>query len=424
MPAGKKKQGKKTGMGGGSATPPTPPTIPSGAQPPAQPPLPPIIQRVQTQTEVEDVKTYPLLYWFALGGLAALWFLLGLIFIGQTFNAVGYEWNTELLIWIFGILHFAAGIRVIDANRIGGIFVLGWPTCQITGQLLCVPPGLLWMKDEEILTKEMEIPAEPENIWREEAAPPADRPNLRPPIRITFAEGKDKDDPLQRRVTEEVSFFVRLRIEKFFNFYVRIGEMNEAKHQLEDVGVSYLAEVLPGHTLSEAIKKVGDYSGQLKERLVEATIGWGAKVVTARVKQFPFSRSLNAAIQKMAEETAGKRAAIIKAEGEKQKLTLEGKGAANAVQAGIDARTNGYKKMAKDLGVHGKDVLGVETARAIGGSESTKIIVGTGGFADLIGAGVAIADTVKGSPAKTPTSAPSQGGAPGAMPPATPGDSS
>ena len=259
---------------------------------PRTPPPPP--RGRKQSAEEKDVIAYHNLYLRGLAVLFAAYLIVGMVFaiFVPKITIVESSANTGYLLWELGILHFIAGIRIVDANKIGGIFLLGWMTREVTATIVCVPPGIFWLITEDILTKEMEIPAEPENIWREEATPPKDRPEVRPPIRITFKEDPaNKGDPLARRVTEEVSFFVRLRVEKFFNFYVRIGKMDEARHQLEDVGVSYLAEVLPQHTLSEAIMKVREFSdgpGALHDRLVKATRSWGVKVVTARVKQFPF----------------------------------------------------------------------------------------------------------------------------------------
>ncbi len=364
--------------------------------------VPPVIP----SPEEEDVVTHPSLYLISLAILAGIYLVLGLTlsFFGPTWIIAGSTANVGYLVWEIGLLHFLAGIRIVDANRIAGIFVLGWMTKEVSGTIICVPPGPFWVIQFDALTKEMEIPAEPENIWRGEGNPPADRRELRPPIRITFAEGENKDDPLERRVTEEVSFFVRIRVNQFFNFYRRIGSIEEAKHQLEDVGVSYLAEVLPQHTLSEAITKVKDYSAELDRRLKEATKGWGATVVTSRVKQFPFSRSLNTAIQKMAESTANKRAAIIQAQGEEEKRALEGLGTGRGARSELEQRAMGMKRMARELDSDsGRLILGAETARLIGQGGSTKLIVGAPGVREIIGLGAAIAESVQPTPpAPTP----------------------
>jgi len=48
-------------------------------------------------------------------------------------------------------------------------------------------------------------------------------------------------------------------------------------------------------------------------------------------------------------------------------------------------------KMADEMKVDGKDIVGAETARKIGESPSTKIVLGTQGLSELIGAGATIA---------------------------------
>lgn len=352
-----------------------------------------------TTSDVDDeVVNYPALYYLGLFTLFGIYFLTGLFLLlsGLEISALDSTAKVGYLVWEVGVIHFLLGIRIVDANQIGGVFLLGWMTEEVSGTIVCVPPGPFWLITLPLLTQEMEIPAEPENIWRGEDPPPAGRPELRPPIRITFAEGENKDDPLQRRVTEEVSFFVRLRIERFFPFYVRVGSIEEAKRQLEDTGVSYLAEVLPHHTLSEAIKRVVDYSRELKSRLDAAVESWGVRIPTARVKQFPFSKSLNTAIQQMAESSAKKIATITAAEGEREKRTLEGAGSAAAEKALLDARTEGLRRRKDDLGItDGAVVAGIEAAERIGQGASTKIIVGAAGIKEIIGLGAAVAEGTK-----------------------------
>lgn len=378
--------------------------------PPQNPRGPTPTFTVPSDDDQGDVITHPSFYYIGLAALGGFYAVVGLIlaFFGPTIPLGGETYNSGYVLWIVGVTHFAVGFTIVDANRIGGVFVLGRMTIEASGTFLIVPPGLMWFISLPILTQEMEIPAEPQNIWRGEGPPPAERPELRPPIRITFAEGGDKDDPLQRRVTQEVSFFVRLRVDKFFNFYTRIGTIEDAKHQMEDVGVSYLADVLPQYTLSEAIKKVTKFSEELERQLEEATLGWGAKILMARVKQFPFSKSLNEAIQRMAESSATKIATITESEGDRERRANEGVGDGRAAHARLKGRGDGLKEMAQTLGVDGKDILAAETARDIGQSPSTKIIVGADGLRQLVGAGAAVAETFTGraTPAQNPPQTP------------------
>jgi len=85
-----------------------------------------------------------------------------------------------------------------------------------------------------------------------------------------------------------------------------------------------------------------------------------------------------------------------KAEGDRDKKTLEGQGDAAAEKAVLDARTAGLKNMMSELGVKGEVVMGSETARAIAASQNQKIIIaGSGGFADLVGVAVATGEALK-----------------------------
>lgn len=372
------------------------------------------------------VDASPRLYGWGLVGLAIAWLLIGLIFIGQTFNAMGQEWNTGILIWVFGLLHFAAGVRIIGPNDFAAILVLGYPTIVVTGRLIVVPPGIFLLVLFTRQTTQNELPAEPDKIFRDEdkqAVPEG----MKPPIRITFANPDPKDikaktvdpsDPLEQRTTNEVSIFVRWRIIEPWDFYVNIGNIDEATRQLEDTSVRFLQEKLTKMTPSQAFKSLHEINEELDNLIRKKTDSWGIQLIDASIKLIGLSRSLNTSIQAIAQSKAAKQSAIITAEGEEQKLTLEGQGRANAVQAEIDARTKGMKKMAGDLDVDEELIVGAEMARAIGQSPSEKIIIGTQGFTELVGIGKAIAGISGNRPAATPGT-PGQPGAP--APAGTPG---
>lgn len=391
----------------------TTPATPSESVPSENPLLARLSDTAETVEEQADVPTYPRYYWTILTLLALTYITLGgLVFYFVPSLQIGSRpLYPGVLILLGGVLHFIAGLKIVPENQIYLIIVLGTITKQVTSALVCVPPGLFWFVPYPTETKDMEIPADPQHIWRGTDPPP--EAHMRNPIRITFRGERGSSDPLEQRVTEEVVPIIRLRIDNAANFRVRIGTLEEAKRQLEDVTVSVLAEVLPYLTLDEAIKNIAPISALLQKRLRDSTRGWGAFVVMARVKQFPFTKSFNKAIQQIAESVAQKQTTINNAEAAERDLTLRGQGKANAVLSDLNARTTGLTQMAQQMGVGPETVLGSMTARSIAEGPNNLIIAGTDGFAGLMGVVAAGAEALKknSSPA-TSTTSPANGDTP------------
>lgn len=347
-----------------------------------------------TDSGESHVQTSPVLYWIGLAVVFFLWLFAGLLLSYQGDVAVGL--NSGYLTWIVAAWYFILGIRVINPSKIAGVLVLGKPTIVVSGGLVLVLPGIFKLVDFPRGTIEMELPAEPQDIFRNEDTQEVPK-GKRPPNRITFANADfskddvDKNDPLNHRVTIEVSTFTRWRIRDFWDFYIRIGSTDEAKRQLEDMSTAMQQERLAKLTLSKTLATLDVINKDLDDHIRTRTSNWGVEMIDASIKLLGFSRSLNTAIQSVSVSKASKQSTILDAEAEERKLTLHGQGTANAVKAELDARTDGMKKMSDDLKVDGKDIVGAETARRIGESPSTKIVLGTQGLSELIGAGATIA---------------------------------
>lgn len=358
---------------------------------------------------VEHVSRYPFVYWLALLLLAGIWIAVGLYYFGTNFKITeDAALNAGILIWITGLLHFVAGYRTIEAEETAAVFILGISTIQVRGAPLVTPPGLFRVIIYSRRVVQLEVPTEPEKVYRGDETKVPD--GFKPPIRIPFANpprhdttGIDPTDPLHRRTTNEVSFFVRMIVEDVIDFHVRIGSMEEAKRQIEDMGVSLLSDTLTQLTPAMALSRLGSLSDELDNHIREKTTGWGVIVVTARIKLIELSHNLNSAIQDIAEGGAKAQATALIAEGERKRLASEGQGRADAIKSEIDARTKGMQEMAASLKIDPTDILGAETARAMAASPSDKIIVGLDGFKDLLGAAASMGSTFKKSENPDPT---------------------
>lgn len=354
-----------------------------------------------TEEEPEaPIEVYRWVYFAALAATVLIGFYIGHIFTYLTFTIGEVEWNVGYLMWTLGAFLLVTRVSVVGPENMMGIEVLGIPTIVVSGAPVIIVPVVMQALVFSRGTIQMELPDEPENIYRNEDKGPVPEGKV-PPIRITFAEGKttapnlDTDDPLNRRLTTEVSAFVRFRIERFWDFYVRIGDTVEARKQLADMTISDMQERLAQLTVAQTLLQLETLNEAFDELIRNNTQHWGIELIDARIKLLGLSHKLNESIQSISENTAKKQATILTAEGEERKRTLEGQGAANAVGAEILARAEAMKTMAGDLGIAGKDVLGAETARTIGSSPSSKIIVGADGMRELAGLGAVLGAAMK-----------------------------
>jgi regulator of protease activity HflC (stomatin/prohibitin superfamily) len=390
---------------------PTSPAVPVG--PPAAPPpgaptgtTPPAASSPDPVDVEAPITVHRWAYFASLAAAVALIWFFGSFFTDLTLT-LGVEWNVGYIIWVLGLCFLLTQIRFVGPEDMLGIEVVGFPTIVVSGGPVIILPGLHELHLFPRSTIEMELPDEPENIFRNEDVEIVP-PGLVPPVRITFTLAPRDDanfnpnDPLNERITAEVPTFVRWRIRNFWDFYVRINTLTEARRQLADMVIARLQERLSQLTVAQALQQQEVINNELDNLVRKKTVNWGIELIDVRIKLIGFSHDLNRSIGGMAQAAANKRSTILEAEGTEQQLTLEGQGRANAVRTEIEARADGQKKMAQELGVTGASILAAETTRAIGESPSTKIVVGTAGIKELVGIGAAVTEAFTSTPTPPP----------------------
>lgn len=308
------------------------------------------------------------------------------------------------------LLYTAASMRIVGPTELGCRLFFGKPIDNVSSGLSFVPLGVYSLVTESRLVIQDELPAEPDKIYRGSDGDAEGRTvprelqllGMRPPIRVTFSDSNEEskkvtenngvtikaDDPYDRRLTAEVVPVVRWKIENFVDFLETIGSIDEARRQMEDVCVKTFTENLTKVSPAVALLRIKTFSEELQAAIETLTNSWAVKIESAEIKTINFSRTLNAAVQRVVEEERGRQANI-----------FAGQGLGGREQAILDGRTAGLKKMMDDLAVKGETVLGAETARAIAGegdkSSQRTIIAGSGGFADLIGAATVIGEGLR-----------------------------
>lgn len=334
--------------------------------------------------------------------VVALWNI-----FGDPFTVFGEKHRPGTMMLYALLLYTAASLRIIGPTELGCRLFFGKPIDNVSSGLTFVP---LWIFELSIETANViqdELPAEPDKIYRgsvgdekgETVPPQLQALGFKPPIRITFS-GHNKasedpeleipeDDPYDQRLTAEVVPVIRWRIKDYAAFLRTIGDIENARRQMEDTCVKTFTQRLTKVSPAVALRRMKEYGGELEEALDEVVQdSWGIDVMSAEIKAINFSRDLNKAVQRVVEEERNKMASI-----------FQGQGLGGKEQAILDGRTAGLENMKKKLKIDGEVVIGAETARAIAGegekSSQRTIIVGASGFADLIGAATAIGEGLK-----------------------------
>ncbi len=305
------------------------------------------------------------------------------------------NWNWGLTVFFAIVLYTITSFRTIGPTELGARLLFGKPIDNLSSGPVFIPFGVFTLELAPATYMQDELPSDPENIFHGEGTPP---PGKFSPIRIPFGlPTEENDDPYDHRMTQQVVPVVTWRIKDLVKFLATIGGVKEARRQLEDAAIAMLTEAFAKITPAVALKGMEGHSLALHTALSTVVLDWGIELKSAKIKAINFNHELNTAILGVPQATVTAKAAIITAEGEKQKRRLEGEGDGAAEQAVLEGRTTGLLDMVTRLGVSGSQVLGAETARGVTSSPGQKTIIAGGtGFADL----VAIAGTILGETKK------------------------
>lgn len=325
------------------------------------------------------------------------------------FVLLNTQWNPGLTLVLGLVLYTLASLRIVGPTNLGAILRFGKPILQVWPGLKFVPLVICQLVTETRNIIQNELPAEPEKIYRlkdGESAIPTELGDqgFREPTRITFADAEEVqrgDDLLQRRVTAEVPIVVRWKIINYLTFIGAIGSRGEAVRQMEDAAIAMATQELPKFTVGHVLANIEVFNAKIKgaieARIQEKSLhhGWGIDFKSSQIKLVGFGHKLNLAIQAVPEARAAANVTVLAADARRIELTREGEGRGAGERAELGGRTEGLKNMANELGVDAAAVLGAETARAITANPNQTIVVGTGGFADLVGIAATVGKSFK-----------------------------
>lgn len=366
--------------------------------------------------------------------------LLGYVIIGyaEEFFPTDSDWSwSNAWLW-FTLVYILLSLRfdkLVNADQVGVRLLFGQATDLVQPGLPVVPPFIFSLERLPINVQQLELPGEPEDIYRGEMKEREPLPEgMVPPIRIPFRTSitkeeaerifKDRfsvkvhgatiefdpevpDDGLSnRRVTAEVVLVIRYRIKDAISFIRVIGSIDEANRQIEDAAIALVNRIYTKMSLAQALNNLEWMSAILYQEVVRITSfvegkseSWGLDIENTPVKLIELNHALNSAIGGANQATFRKQETITDAEAEKKKRLLEGQGAGMGERALLAGRTAGFKKMADDLDVDAAIVVGSEMARNITDNPGQKtIIAGLAGFKELLGGAAAFAEATRKDP--------------------------
>ncbi|MFA6273177.1 MAG: SPFH domain-containing protein [Candidatus Paceibacterota bacterium] len=258
------------------------------------------------------------------------------------------ELNAGYIIIAVQLLYAALSIKIVGPTELGGILLFGDPRCEVESGLVLVPFAICELKKETRLVIQRQFPGEPEEVDKS-STDQNTRSGMVQPIRVPTAspEAVDnefkadmtafKDEPINNRMTPEVSIIVRFQIRKgsYLRFLTNIGTLDSAIKQMRDTTETVTGIEFAKRTPPLIIRDRGKINNSLKDS-VEILVGekpnsepeesWGVNVINVQLVDVDFGKTVNEQLRNVIAKKLEKQQTITTAEGARQARELEGAG--------------------------------------------------------------------------------------------------
>jgi regulator of protease activity HflC (stomatin/prohibitin superfamily) len=318
-------------------------------------------------------------------------------------------WNWGWTIASMQMVYLVLSLRVVGPTELGGVLFFGKPIRSVSSGLVLVPFLICSLRKDTALVIQMQIPGEPEKIFRQkEGESEAVPEGMVLPVRILTGSAKiAKDrhsthyplvdgDPLNDTMTLEVSAIARGAIEDYILFLRTIGDLDKAKQQIRDTLEILLNSEFVTRTPA-LIRLHWDEINQKFQTAVDKLVrSWGMRMDegTKMVSIDP-THTINKSLRDRLDARIKKETAITTAQGTADAERLTGKGKADARQSWLEAEAAGKTKLAEVAkSEEGKYALAIEAAQKM--AEASKhTILQSGGDGGLLGLAAGAAEALK-----------------------------
>lgn len=322
----------------------------------------------------------------------------------ETSKILGLEWNLGWIIAFVLTLYNIFSLKVAKATGTMAKYGTVWGVIEVFGRpvyakgpggLFYVPLGIAHLIVLPYTTIEDQYPDDPEKIWKgDQDKTPV---GMVPPIRLTSSGSEETTkDPLERRLTLEISFVNRFKIIDPIVFRKTIGTLEEFRRQVRDIVVRTGGQQIAKRSPKDVLEKWEEIDTELNGIVEKTAKDWGVITQNVYMGDIDPSKRVNTAMAEATEALYLRKKKETDAEAQKFVDERKGMGEGAAEKAILDGRTAGLAEMKDKLGLEPGLVLSAETARAITNNPGQKtVITGVKGFADLIGIATGISKTLK-----------------------------
>jgi len=131
------------------------------------------------------------------------------------------------------ILYSMLSFRRVKPKELAAVLFFDKPIAEVGPGLHFVPFLVCSLAIETRLTQQLQFPADPEDV--DKSGNDIIEHGKVAPIRVTHSGSTDANiDPLERRMTTEVSALCRYRISDYLTFLKTIGSIEEMRRQIRD----------------------------------------------------------------------------------------------------------------------------------------------------------------------------------------------
>jgi len=289
--------------------------------------------------------------------LAVYALLLGIAWIAMLANP---DYNIFKVVLYAEILYSLSSLRTIDAKELGALLLFGRPIEELRAGLVFAPWLICSVVKTTALVIQDQYPGDPEKVDKTGDSVVAE--GKVPPIRVTHAAPKSEtSDPINRRMTTEVSIISRVQIKRghYITFLTTIGSVNEMRRQIRDTVEGAVKKEFALRTPSETLKDLVDIDQILKSKVVKLTKDWGIKVDDVQIIDLDLGKTVNEALRDVPAARLKKEKKITEAEAEEERLTREGRGKASAEKDLLTARAEGEKLLLEAQAIGAKKLAEV-----------------------------------------------------------------
>lgn len=287
---------------------------------------------------------------------------------------------------LFDLVFLALSLKEVPENKVAAAFCYGGALVILPSGLHFVPFILMQIKDGPRPVQEFQCPGEPENVFKGDDKEPLPPDMVRPIRVVTGGPKKEKEGGLlNERMTIVLNFVVQWAITDVLDYASNYGDVAAVEKQVRDIGEALLAEVAVGHSAESFIDALPNINDHLVTKIGERFENSGVKIISTRLISPDVSHDVSKALAGIPEERAKAKQVEIKADAEKIKRTKEGKGAAAAELALLNAQAKGRKANMDALSVKGESVLASEAIRGLSDKTDVLVVGAEGGMRDIMG---------------------------------------